>query len=117
MKTKAYKLAVAALVVALAGCATKQFPQAADVTDTERSAMTCHDIDLEIAKVQGTQQAIDTRAQFSAADVFAFLGDFGIGNVMAKDNAEKTVQRRTDELTTLRATKNCPLATTAGVTQ
>lgn len=109
-------LLILATAAALAGCATKQFPQAVSMTDFERTAMTCHDIDLEMAKTLGTQRAIDDRAKFSGADVVAFLGDWGIGNAMAKSAAEKSVHARLGELNDLRAAKGCALAT-AGVAQ
>jgi hypothetical protein len=110
------KTLILIVALALTGCATKQFPQVGQVTDFEKTAMTCHDIDLEMAKVQGTQQAIDERAEFSGLDVLAFLGDWGIGNAMAKNNAESTVTKRMADLNNLRAQKNCAIAT-AGVAQ
>ena len=105
--------AVIAAAATLAGCATKQFAQVGDLTDYEKSTMSCREIDLEVAKTQGVQQTIDKEAQFDGRSVLAFLGDFGIGNSMAKSSAESSVTKRMNELQAMRAQKNCPLSTAA----
>jgi hypothetical protein len=109
------KTAMLALVAcaALAGCATKQFAQVGDVTDYEKTAMTCHDIDIEMAKTRGVQQANTENDKFDGRSVLAFLGDFGIGNSMAKSSADESTTRRMTELDALRAQKNCGLSTAA----
>lgn len=100
--------------LALTGCATKQYQHVGDVTDFEKTTMSCREIDLEIAKTQGSQHAIDKQAEFSGLDVLAFLGDWGIGNAIAHSSAQKSVDARMADLNNLRATNNCAIATTAG---
>lgn len=93
--------------LALTGCATKQFATVGDVTGYERTAMTCHDIDLEMARTQGVIDKIDAQAKFSGLDVLAFLGDFGIGNAMAKSSALDSANQRMGELQDARGAKGC----------
>lgn len=107
-------LLIVALAATLTGCATKQYVHAAPVTQFESTTMSCREIDLEIAKTQGDQQAVDKTAEFSGLDVLAILGDWGIGNAMAHSSAQKSVDERMSNLTSLRAARNCPI-TTAGV--
>lgn len=95
------------LALALTGCATKQFATVGDVTGYEHTEMTCHDIDLEMARTQGVIDKIDQQAQFSGLDVLAFLGDWGIGNAIAKSSALDGANARMGELQTLRAARGC----------
>lgn len=108
-------LLAAALAAALSGCATKQFVQAGQVTDFEKTTMSCREIDLEIAKTQGQQHAIDKQAEFSGLDVLAILGDFGIGNAIAHTAAQKTVDERMADLNNLRGIKGCAITTTGAL--
>lgn len=107
-------LLIAALAATLTGCATKQYVHAAPVTQFETTTMSCREIDLEIAKTEGDQQAINKTYEFSILDVMAVLGDFGIGNSLAHISAQKSVDARMHTLTDLRTARNCPI-TTAGV--
>jgi hypothetical protein len=93
--------------LALTGCATKQFATVGEVTGYERTAMTCHDIDLEMARTQGVLDKIDAQSKFSGLDVLAFLGDFGIGNAIAHNSATDSATRRMGELQTMRAARGC----------
>lgn len=107
MKTR---LVMAVGVVALsgmAGCATKQFAQVGDLTDYEKTTMSCREIDLEMAKTQGVQQKIVEQGKFDGRSVLAFLGDFGIGNAMARSSAEEAATKRMGELQAMRAAKGC----------
>lgn len=91
-----------------AGCATKRFGRATDVTEAERSAYDCADIDLERAKTRGFLDQVHRDAKFSGADVLAFLGDFGIGNAMERSAAVQSGTDRIDQLNDLAAAKGCP---------
>lgn len=103
---KAVKAITAAVVaLTLAGCATKQYPQAGNVTGAESAAMDCKAVTLEIAKVQSVQQEIEQTGQFDGRTVLGFLGDFGIGNGMAKGEARKKAQNRLNQLEALKAEK------------
>lgn len=89
----------------LAGCATKQYPQAPSVTSEESSALDCTAIKQEIAKTHSIQNEIETTGQFDGRTVLGALGDFGIGNGMAKSEARKKAQARIQQLESLKAVK------------
>ncbi|CAB3754513.1 hypothetical protein B7G54_11965 [Burkholderia puraquae] len=103
--------AVAALLV-LAGCATKNYGRMGSLTDYERNTMSCREIDLEIARVDGFVSHVDKESEFDGRSVLSFLGDFGIGNVMEKDAAMKSASDRRQALDSLRSSKQCGYATT-----
>ena len=44
----------------------------------------------EIAKTRSVQQEIEATGEFDGRTVLGFLGDFGIGNGMAKGEARKS---------------------------
>jgi hypothetical protein len=92
---------------ALAGCATKQFAQVGTLTTYERTTMSCREIDVEMARTVGVQQTISDEDQFDGRSVLAFLGDFGIGNALARSSAQDGVNKRMQDLTTMRAQKGC----------
>jgi len=94
-----------AFVVLLAGCATKQYPQAPAVTGEETTAFDCKAINQEIAKTHSIQQEINTTGQFDGRTVLGFLGDFGIGNGMAKSEAAKKADARLRQLESLKQVK------------
>ena len=75
------KIASAAVVAAMlvGGCATKRYGRLQPLTGAEKTAYSCRDIDIEIAKVGAFQQQVIEGAQFNAASVLGILGDWGIG--------------------------------------
>lgn len=89
----------------LAGCATKQYPQASSVTSEEVSAMDCKAVQLEIAKTHSIQNEIEKTGDFDGRTVLGALGDFGIGNGMAKSEARKKAQSRLEQLESLKTVK------------
>lgn len=98
-------IGMALITLALAGCATKQYPQAPMVTGEESTVMDCKAINIEIAKTNSIKQEIDRTGEFDARTVFGFLGDFGIGNGIAKSGAYEKVNARLQQLEALRAAK------------
>jgi hypothetical protein len=99
-------LAVAA-TVALSGCATKRYPIATPLGMTEASMLSCHDIDVELARADETRRQISNTAETDWRSAAGFLGDFGIGNAMAKNDAEKAINNRVVALNDAKAKKNC----------
>jgi len=99
------KMILAVSVLVLAGCATKQYPQASTVTSEEIFAMDCNAVKLEIAKTHSIQKEIESTGQFDGRTVLGALGDFGIGNGMAKSDARKKAQARLDQLEGIKAVK------------
>lgn len=100
-------LVVCAVALSLAGCATKNYGRQGELTDFEKSSMTCREIELEEAKVQGFLRHVEKESEFDARSVLSFLGDFGIGNLMEKDAAVKSANTRLASLQSLRAQRNC----------
>lgn len=89
----------------ISGCATKQYPQAPSVTSEESAALDCAAIKQEIAKTHSIQNEIETTGQFDGRTVLGALGDFGIGNGMAKSEARKKAQARLQQLESLKTVK------------
>jgi hypothetical protein len=96
---------------ALSGCATKQYAQVGGLSDAEKTVMSCHDYEVEMARTKGVQDTIHRQEEFDARSVLSFLGDFGVGNYMASSYAESGVRHRLDDLQTARALKGCPAST------
>lgn len=100
------KLVVIALsTLIISGCATKQYPQAPAVTNEEATVFDCKALDQEIAKAHSMQDEIKRTGDFDGRTVLGFLGDFGIGNGMAKSEATKKAQDRLNQLESLRNAK------------
>lgn len=96
---------IGGLILALSGCATKQYPQAVPVSGAESTAMDCNALKLEIAKTRALQNEIEATGQFDGRTVLGFLGDFGIGNGMAKSEARKKSWARMHQLEALQSAK------------
>jgi hypothetical protein len=101
-------IVIAVGIITLSGCATKHYGRQGMLTSFEKSSMTCREIDIEIAKVRGWVDQVNTESEFSGKDVLAILGDFGIGNSMERSAAIESANKRINELSALRVTKNCP---------
>lgn len=102
------KIVISALMLTLAGCATKQYPQSASVTTEEAHAFDCKALDQEIAKQHSIQQEIKQTGDFDGRTVLGFLADFGIGNGMAKSSATQKSNNRLQQLESLRSVKCHP---------
>ncbi|MBU4681199.1 hypothetical protein KC222_04130 [Cedecea davisae] len=89
----------------LFGCATKQYPQSPTVTSEEATVLDCKALNQEIAKLHSVQSEIESTGKFDGRTVLGFLGDFGIGNGMAKDEARQKAQSRLNQLESLKAVK------------
>ena len=93
------------LTLVLSGCATKQYPQASAVTPEETAMLNCSALDQELAKAHSVQSDIEQTGQFDALTVLGFVGDFGLGNGIAKYNASQKAERRLTQLQSLKAAK------------
>jgi len=98
---------IAAALATLAGCATKNYGRQGELTGFERSSLTCREIALEEAKVMGFLDHIEKESQFDGRSVLSFLGDFGIGNMMEKDNATQSANTRLKQLKEVANQKGC----------
>lgn len=95
------------LGAALAGCATKHYGRQGTLTSYESTSLSCKEINLELAKIDGFKEQVEKESQFSGRSVLSFLGDFGVGNVMEKNAAIKSADDRRAMLISLQASKNC----------
>ncbi|ALD90313.1 hypothetical protein CR3_1072 [Cupriavidus gilardii CR3] len=101
-------IAAAALAaIAATGCATKNYGRQGALTDFEKQSMSCREIQLEQAKVQGFIERVNKESEFDGRSVLSFLGDFGIGNLMEKDSAMKSATDRSAQLQAVAAQKGC----------
>lgn len=94
-------------VTMLVGCATKQYPIATEVSPAEAQAMSCQDIELELIRADQTRSQIADNAQIDGRSVLGFLGDFGIGNAIAKSEADEAIETRVRGLRAAQASKGC----------
>lgn len=104
---------IGAIAIALglqSGCATKSYGRQGSLTGYEKDAMTCREIDMEIAKVNGFLDHVNRESEFSGRDVLAILGDFGIGNSMERSAAVESANARTEQLRALLDRRGCNAA-------
>lgn len=93
------------IAMLLSGCALKQYPQSANVSDAEAQTYDCVALNQEIAKSQSVKQQIDKTGEFDALTVLGFVGDFGIGNGIAKASANNKAAARLQQLENLKAVR------------
>lgn len=96
------------VVLSLYGCATKQYAQSPSVSSTEAAELDCKAIKQELAKCNSTEEEIDRTGDFDGKTVLGFLGDFGLGNAMAKETAKKKNKERIKQLESINISKSCP---------
>ncbi|WP_447863849.1 hypothetical protein [Kluyvera sichuanensis] len=89
----------------LVACATKQYPQAPAMTAAEADSFDCRDVGVELAKADSLKREIETTGQFDGRTVLGVLGDFGVGNGMAKSDAYKKVDARIQQLEAIKPLK------------
>ncbi|MEB0078282.1 hypothetical protein QN386_10435 [Pseudomonas sp. CCI3.2] len=94
-------------IIVCSACSTKNYGRQPELTDFEKRTMTCREIDLEQAKVEGFLQHVYDESQFDGRSVLSFLGDFGIGNMMEKDSAVDSANQRRVELDKARMGQGC----------
>lgn len=94
-------------MLCLTGCATKNYGRQGELTKYEKDTMTCREIALEKARVQGFIEHVEKESKFDGRSVLSFLGDFGVGNVIEKGEALKSANRRLDQLKEVEKQKNC----------
>ncbi len=100
-----HKPVVLLILLLLSGCALKQYPQSTSVSDAEAQSYDCTALNLEIAKTLSVKQQIDKTGEFDALTVLGFVGDFGIGNGIAKANANRKATARLTQLQALQSVR------------
>lgn len=94
-------------MLCVTGCATKNYGRQGELTQYEKNTMTCREIALEKAKVQGFKEHVEKESEFDGRSVLSFLGDFGVGNVIEKKAALTSANRRLEQLKEVEKQKNC----------
>lgn len=69
--------------------------------------MDCRDLYLEEARIAQTQNQIEDIAGTDWRSIAGFLGDYGIGNAMAKSEAQKALREREQSIRANKVQKNC----------
>lgn len=82
----------------LVSCATKQYPQSPELTADEKNILSCEDVKKEIIKQESVISEINRTGNFDGRTVLGFLGDFGIGNGIAKSDAYEKAEKRMEAL-------------------
>ncbi len=106
MTTKRTMLLVIAIIL-ISGCATKRYPITTPLSGAEVELMTCQNLQLEIIKAEQVELQINETGQFDERTVFGFLGDFGIGNSMAKSEAQTALSKRITSIRNAQVSKGC----------
>lgn len=106
-------LALVLAVSATVGCSTKNYGRQPELTSFEKQSLTCREIDLEQAKVQGFLAHVREESEFDGRSVLSFLGDFGIGNLMEKDSAIDSANQRMAQLNETKLQRGCTYANNA----
>ena len=104
------------LALSLTACATQRYGRMTAVSPGERASLNCEQIALEIEKANFFIADVrQQRSETTGAHVLGALGDFGIGNVMEGDAAEKSGTDRLNDLTALQVGKGCKTTEAAAV--
>lgn len=96
-----------AAALTTAACATKRYPIATPFSAAEAAAMDCDDLRLELIRAEQVQLQITQTAETDWRSVAGFLGDYGIGNAMAKSEAERALAERINAIRAAQVQRNC----------
>lgn len=107
MKTITILAVATAIALSMSACATKRYPIATTFSPAEAAAMDCNDLALEIVRAEQIRLQVADTANLDWRSAAGFLGDFGIGNAMARSEADKAVNQRIVALRNAQADKRC----------
>jgi len=93
--------------ILLSACATKRYPIATEISAVEREALTCRELAIELAKTDEIEAKIISTATTDWRSIAGFLGDYGIGNAMAKSEASKALSERRMSIKAAQARRGC----------
>lgn len=91
-------LPMLALSLLLTGCALKQYPDSPPVSAVQADQLDCQGVRQKMAEQQKVQQKIDKTGEFDGLTVIGAALDFGIGNGIAKQQAQKHATERETQL-------------------
>ncbi|WP_338556113.1 hypothetical protein [Erwinia sp. E_sp_B04_7] len=99
---------VLAVSILLSGCALKQYPSSPPVSEVQATTLDCQGVEAEIASQNQVQAKIDKTGEFDGLTVLGVIGDFGIGNGVAKSLAQKHANQRMSQLKALEQSRCQP---------
>lgn len=91
----------------LTGCATKRYAIAQPLSQTEARLMTCRELAIEAERIEALRAQIADTARVDWRSLAAFANDFGIGNAMARSEAESAMRERAEAVQAAQATRQC----------
>jgi hypothetical protein len=91
---KLYITAVMVTAIGVSGCATKRYPVATPPSTASLALMDCRDLEREMLDASQMQAQIADTAQTDWRSLAAVWADFGIGNAMAKSEAQAALTHR-----------------------
>jgi len=100
-------LVAAILVLALGACATKRYPIASQLSPVESAQLNCRELSIEADRVATTRAQIADTGNTDWRSAAGFLGDFGIGNAMARSEAESALANRDASIRQAQAARRC----------
>lgn len=109
MKKIAAYAGVAMLALAVSACATKRYPIATELSQAEMELMDCDDLALELIRAEQIHHQIVETAETDWRSIAGFLGDYGIGNAMAKSEADRALSERQQTIRTAQARQGCTM--------
>lgn len=104
---KAILIAGIVVLIGTSACATKRYPIATTFSAAEAAAMDCNALNLELIRAEQIQAQIADTANLDWRSAAGFLGDFGIGNAMARSDADKAITQRITSIRSAQAQKAC----------
>lgn len=107
---RTYSLIVAGFAVcalALGACATKRYPMEAELSAAEIEFMDCRDLQREALRGEQVRRQITDTAEIDWRSAAGFLGDWGIGNAMARSEAERALEARMASIRAAQARQGC----------
>ena len=102
-----FSVAILSATVLASACATKRYPIATPLAPAEVSLLSCKDIALELVRADQVELQIDETGKMDGKTALGFLGDFGVGNGMAKAEARKALNIRRAALHDAQLQKGC----------
>lgn len=93
--------------LALSGCATKSYPITAPLSPTEAQMMNCRELAFEMDRIDSTRSQVANTARTNWRSVAGFMIDYGIGNVIAKNEADAALANRSEQVRQAQAGRGC----------
>lgn len=100
-------VSVAVICIALTACSTKRYPMEAQLSEQEIAFMDCRDLHREYLRGQNLRLQVADTARTDWRSVAGFMGDWGIGNYMARSEAESALEHRMTSIRLAQQEKGC----------